>query len=116
LGPSRKVVSSPPEKIWKYFPINLFTLNKIREREKAQRRFTRYDNCISTAKNTSSAAMCYCHSLLGESRAAVLFRRDASIDWLMRIGSRKVSTIKFHSEMYRDGCKYLAPIAIGSYI
>lgn len=34
LGPSRKVVSSPPEKIWKYFPINLFTLNKKREREK----------------------------------------------------------------------------------
>lgn len=57
LGPSRKVVSSPPEKIWKYFPINLFTLNKMREREKAQRRFTRYDNCICTAKNTSSAAM-----------------------------------------------------------
>ncbi len=28
LAHSRKVVSSPREKIWKYFPINLFTLRK----------------------------------------------------------------------------------------
>lgn len=57
IGPLKKrgkVVSSPQEKIWKYFRINLFTLNKKPERG---RRFTRYGNCICTAKNTSSAAM-----------------------------------------------------------
>jgi hypothetical protein len=91
----------------------LFTLNKKREREKGTETVhtlwqlhlysEKHIKCRNVLLPLSSRRKPCC--------CAVSTRRIhhqlTDADWL---------TIKFHSEMYRDGRKYLEPIAIGSYI
>ena len=102
----KKVVSSPQEKIWKYFCINkyLLTLKKENQKGKRERRPSShvYSNCICMAIKHIQVAILLPLSTQKSFSVSTLHR---PIDWCRYWDWRswEMSTIKFHNtEMYRD--------------